>query len=125
MKINVDIFVLFLIGVSSYGNLVFANNSRAENLRVLKSFANSEFVECPLSSSVTDQLVPLNQVLWLNEINDFNKPDAQVMVSASNLLSRSLLQYQLINDITHISCGFIFNNQYVRLKLWQISYVGK
>jgi hypothetical protein len=116
---TLDSFVPLAVPASS------SSSSSIQELRVIRHYADHVFLHCPLTSSpYTNQAISEHQIKWVNEINDYSKPDQNVIINSFNLLLSSHVQYQLNPHITYLSCGFIMNNCYFRLKMWKINYIG-
>ncbi len=112
---------LFILGIL-LTKLADANNViQIQKIRVIKNYVNHVMIQCPVNGN----LVRAEHIKWVNERYDFNKPDEEVLISSQNLLSSGQLNYQLQDGLHYFSCGYILNNCYVRVKLWQIDYVCK
>ncbi len=107
--------------------ILFSRSAQAQSiiqvqkLRIIKQYINHIVLQCPVNSN----LVRSEHIKWINERYDFTKPDDQVLISSQNLLANGQLNFQLQDGLTYLSCGYILNNCYVRVKLWQIDYVCK
>lgn len=95
----------------------------SESVRIISNFINSYSVQCPGVTKVNGQKVRFEELYWLNENFDYQKPDASVIISSSNLLEKSQLTVRIDRSINHLSCGYLHNNKYVRIKLWTFNYV--
>ncbi len=93
-----------------------------QKLRVVKGYLSHTTLQCPIPASKS---IPLNQIRWVNEANDYTKPDGSVQLTTSNVLASSQVSFQTFDSLTYLSCGYVSDNCYVRLKLWQLICVGK
>jgi hypothetical protein len=93
-------------------------------LRIIRSYAQSVILQCP--TTFYSDPIDLTRVRWINEVNDFAKPDANVAITPSNLILTSQVSLPLSSQYQYISCGYVTNyHQYVRLGFWRLQYVGK
>ena len=88
-----------LKGVNSDGSLDI------DTLRIIRSYATSIYLQCPLQSRLNNEVISIHQVRWVDEINDFMKPDSSVVVSGHNLITSAQINLQLNERITYVSCG--------------------
>ena len=103
--------------------LVRSDLLQIQKLKVVKGYLSHTTLQCPIPASTH---IPLNQIRWVNEANDYAKPDSGVQLTANNVLASSQLAFQTFDSLTYLSCGYISeSNCYVRLKLWQLICVGK
>jgi hypothetical protein len=92
-------------------------------LRIIRSYAQSVVLQCP--TTFYTEPIDLTRVRWINEINDFTKPDSSVSITPSNLILTSQVSMPLNSQYQYISCGYVTNNYlYVRLGFWKLQYVG-
>ena len=117
------LFLLFFVLNASCRECFCAANIK--NVRVLRQYASSARLECPLTSNLNEH-IDLARIRWLNEKNDYFKPDQNVLVSVNNLIDRAKPNIMLGPLYSYVSCGYLLsNNQYVRLGFWKINYIGK
>ena len=76
-----------------------------DTLRIIRAYATSIYLQCPLQSKLTNEVISIHQIRWINEIDDFSKPDSAVVVSAHNLITSAQINLQLNERITYVSCG--------------------
>ena len=88
-----------LKGINSDGSLDI------DTLRIIRSYATSIYLQCPLQSRLNNEVISIHQVRWVDEINDFMKPDSSVVVSGHNLITSAQINLQLHDRITYVSCG--------------------
>jgi hypothetical protein len=92
-------------------------------LRIIRSYAQSVVLQCP--TTFYSEPVDLTRVRWINEFDQYTKPDASVAITPANLILTSQISMPLNSQYTYISCGYVTNNyQYVRLGFWQLQYIG-
>ncbi len=84
-------------------------------IRIIRSYASTIFLQCPLTSQLTNENIRIDQIRWLNEINDFKKPDQSVYVTSLNLLLASQINLQLNDALTYVSCG-MFNFKKLKIE---------
>jgi hypothetical protein len=119
-SIQITIIVLLVLFPAAYDCVV-----SIKNIRVLKEYSSSISIDCPLTTN-SNEHIDLNRVRWLNENNDYFKPDQNVVVGLNNLIDKSKLNILLKPFYEYISCGYLLNNdQYVRLGFWKINFIGK
>jgi len=97
--------------------------SEVQVLRIVRSYANGVFLHCPLTSPQAHDLAGVYQLKWLNEKDDYNKADDQVQVSDYNVMLVADANLQINQQLTYVSCGFINNYRYVRIKLWHLVFI--
>ena len=86
-----------------------------DTLRIIRAYATSIYLQCPLQSKLTNEVISIHQIRWIDEISDFNKPDSAVIVSGHNLITSAQVNLQLNERITYVSCGMYSNA--IRIKL--------
>ena len=122
-------FAINLFKLCLLVNLALLDRSRQINaaatlstLRVIRSFAQSVVLQCP--TSYYNEHVDLTRVRWLNEKDEYTKPDQSVAITPGNLLLSSQLSLPLSSHYEYISCGYVTNNyQYVRLGFWKLQFI--
>lgn len=77
-----------------------------------------------MTSHQAHDLAGVYQLKWLNEKDDYSKPDDQVQVSDYNLMLVADANMQIGQSLTYVSCGYINNYRYVRIKMWQLVFIG-
>lgn len=96
-----------------------------ETIRVLSSYIESYSIQCPAATNPNGAPVKFEELYWLNENNDYTKPDGNVFVSSANLIDKAQLTIRINQQINHVSCGYLYNNVYKRIKQWSFIYVGE
>ena len=81
------------------------DSSNVDTLRIIRSYATSIYLQCPLQSKLNNEVISVHQIKWINEINDFNKPDSSVVVNSLNLMAQAQINFQLKDRYTYVSCG--------------------
>lgn len=94
-----------------------------ETNRVLRSYIESYSVQCPSATKPNGFPVKFEELYWLNENNDFSKPDGSIFVSSANLIEKAQLTVRINQQINYVSCGYLYNNVYKRIKQWNFIYV--
>ena len=95
-----------------------------EKLRVLNEYIDTFAIQCPLTSKPNNQLVTIEDIYWINENLSFNKPDQEVNIP-NNIIDKSKLNIKIKPGFNYVSCGYLFNNVFVRIKMWNFVYTGK
>ena len=88
-----------------------------DTLRIIRSHATSIYLQCPLQSRLNNEVISIHQIRWVDEINDFMKPDSGVIVSGHNLITSAQINLRLNELITYVSCGkyeFLFQEIFVK-----------
>ncbi len=95
-----------------------------ETIRILTLYIDTVVIQCPSVSKVNGQPVKFEELFWINENNDRLNPDSNVLISSANLIDKSQLTVRINQQINFLSCGYLFDNKYVRIKLWTFNYIG-
>lgn len=95
-----------------------------EKLRVLNDYIDTFVVQCPLTSKPNNQLVTIEDLYWINENLSFNKVDQDVNIP-NNLVDKAKLNIKINPSLNYVSCGYLYNNVYIRIKMWNFIYTGK
>ena len=53
------------------------------------------------------------------------KPGIFPLISSANLIDKQQLTIRINRNINFISCGYLYQNKYVRIKLWTLRFVGE
>jgi hypothetical protein len=119
--------ILISLNTSS-GRLVLSDNLytstlNIENLRIVRKYASTVVIQCPLTT-VRNEIIRPDQIRWINENNDYNKPDHAVVLSQYNVIDQGKVNILANERYYYISCGYCINNMYIRLKMWRFIYVG-
>lgn len=104
---NFNLILTFFICLNAH----LAFGLEVQTIRVVKSYANYIFLQCPLTSDTT-----VDQLKWVNGFEDY--------ITDSNLVSSSQSSLQLSDSWTCISCGYVLANKYIRIKTWTIIFIG-
>lgn len=118
-------FISFIFTFFFFTNIPVQSLFNPENIRIIKSYINTVSIQCPLTAQTNNELLGFDQIKWLNEKDDFGKLDENVQITAVNLIASSRVNIQLSDALTYVSCGYLSNNKYVRLKSWKLNYIGK
>lgn len=117
IRLIVGVFFSFCLFASVSSTQKFGKIEESGNMltiRIIRSYASTIFLQCPLASQLTNEYIRIDQIRWLNEINDFKKPDQSVYVTSQNLLLASQINLQLNDALTYVSCGM--SNFFFKLK---------
>ena len=95
-----------------------------ETKRILSDHVINFSVQCPSALKPNNLNVRFEEIYWINENNEFFKPDSSVLVSSANLIDKAQLILRVNKDLNYASCGYLYNNNYVRIKQWNFLYVG-
>jgi hypothetical protein len=95
-----------------------------ETKRVLKQHIINHSIQCPSATKPNNAVVKFEELFWINENNDNVKPDSNVLISSANLIDKAQLTIRVNNELNFVSCGYLFNSNYVRIKMWNFVYVG-
>lgn len=93
-----------------------------ENIRILTNYVAGFSVQCPLVSKINGQQVSFEELFWINE--NLHHTENDVFISSSNLLEKAQLTFRINQNFNHVSCGYLYQNQYIRIKLWDFVYIG-
>jgi hypothetical protein len=107
-------FCLYLNSISSY---------LTEKQRVLNEYIDTFEIQCPLVSKPNNEKVQTDSIYWINENLSFNKIDQDVNIP-DNLIDKGKANIKVSPGLNYVSCGYLFNNVFVRIKLWNIVFVG-
>jgi hypothetical protein len=107
-------FCLYLNSISSY---------LTEKQRVLNEYIDTFEIQCPLVSKPNNEKVQTDSIYWINENLSFNKVDQDVNIP-DNLIDKGKANIKVSPGLNYVSCGYLFNNVFVRIKLWNIVFVG-
>ena len=102
---------------------ILSNGNTIDTIRIARKYANYIHLQCPLTS-VNSNLINIHQIKWVNEVDFWDKPDSSVLLTHMNVIGFSKLSYQLNENVCYLSCGYVYNNCYRRIKLWKLIYVG-
>jgi hypothetical protein len=69
--------------------------------------------------------VQSHQIYWLNEKDTCTSNDNDLVVSPENIISVGQGKVPLNTEYTYLSCGYLINGVYCRIKLWHLLFVGK
>ena len=81
------------------------DSSNMDTLRIIRSYASSIYLQCPLQSKLNNEVIAVHQLKWVNEMYEFNKPDLSVVVTPQNLVGAGLVNFQLNDRLNYVSCG--------------------
>ncbi len=93
-----------------------------ENVRILINYVNGYSVQCPLVLKVNGIQVSFEEIFWINE--NQHHADNDVFISSLNLIDKAQLTVRINQNYNHISCGYLYQSQYIRIKLWSFTYIG-
>lgn len=96
-----------------------------ETVRILTNYIAHYTVQCPSITKLNGQLVSFEELFWINENNDFAKPDTGILISSVNLVEKAQLTVRINQNIKYLSCGYFYQNTYVRIKQWKFVYVSQ
>lgn len=100
-----------------------AQGFQSETVRILTHYIDTYSVQCPSVIKQNGQPVRFEELFWLNEQDDHIKPDSSVLISSANLIDKQQLTIRINRNINFISCGYLYQNKYVRIKLWTLRFV--
>lgn len=103
----------------------YSSTYLTESVRIITNFVGSYSVQCPSITKQNGAKVKFEELYWINENLDFQKPDPSVIISSSNLLEKAQLTVRVDRSLNHLSCGYLYNNHYVRIKMWTFNYIDK
>ena len=117
----VNIFLLF-----NFNSYVLAQSCcTLEYIRIVKQFVSAFPIQCPLVSSTNQINVTPDQIYWVNEDLTYTIPSTQIAIATNNIIDRSKLQILANQNMNFVSCGYLNNGLYIRLKLWRLLFIGK
>lgn len=130
----ISCIILFLVAsvvVNASGSIISSSSSSVRSggddtqvLRIVRTYANGIFLHCPVTSVQANDLAGVYQLKWINEKETYNKHDEQLQVNEYNLLLTAEVNLQVNPSLSYVSCGYVYNYRYVRIKLWQLVFIG-
>jgi len=95
-----------------------------ERQRVINEYVDTFSIQCPLSIKPNNEPVLVDSIYWVNENLSYNKIDQDVNIP-DNLIDKAKLNIKVSPGLNYVSCGYLFNNLYIRIKMWNIAFVGE
>lgn len=125
-------YILKTLLVCLYLNDVFINKNNhqvsavyiTEKLRILNEYIDTYAIQCPITSKPNNELVSADSIYWINENLSYNKNDQDVNIP-NNLIDKGKLNIKISPGLFYVSCGYLFNNMFYRVKMWNFAFVGK
>ena len=114
------LFVCFFYLTSDSAHAAYVT----ERQRVVNEYVDTYSVQCPLSTKPNNEPVLVDSIYWVNENLSYNKIDQDVNIP-DNLIDKAKLNIKISPGLNYVSCGYLFNNLYIRIKMWNIVFVGK
>ena len=112
--LKILLFCLYLNSVSSY---------LTEKQRVLNEYIDTFEIQCPLVPKPNNEQIQADSIYWINENLSFNKVDQDVNIP-DNLIDKGKATIKVSPGLNYVSCGYLFNNDFIRIKLCNIVFVG-
>ena len=96
-----------------------------QTITLLRQYADTLFLQCqPAGFDHNEYKPPIDKILWLNEKDTFNIRDKSIIIDLSNVIpsvSQSNLQIDI--RLSQLSCGYLSNGRYQRIRKWQLRFI--